>query len=106
LAIGIFQEAVMRSLAAIAIATLCALPHAAAAQTGTAPFCLQTPQGTRCSFGSMGECENQRGSTSGSQCITSSDARGTTGLGEKPRPAPGSPPQSPAVSAPYDQGSR
>jgi hypothetical protein len=86
-----------------AIFTLCALSQIASAQTGTSPYCLQSPNGTRCVFGTMGDCEKSRGSTSGSQCITSTDARGTTGLGKPPTPPAGSPPQSPAVSAPPDR---
>jgi hypothetical protein len=90
--------------ACIAIAALSATMQVAGAQTGTAPFCLQTPAGTRCVFGTMGECENARGSTSRSQCITSTDARGATGLGEPPSAPAGSPAQSPALSAPPDRG--
>ena len=78
----------MKTLAAlIAIVALVALPEIATAQTGTAPFCLQTTAGTRCVFGTMGECESARGSTGDTgpgQCITRTDAQGTTGLGEKP----------------------
>jgi hypothetical protein len=75
----------MKLLAAsTVIGALCLLPQVAAAQTGTAPFCLQTPAGTRCVFGTMGECEKARGSTSRGQCITRTDAHGTTGLGEPP----------------------
>jgi hypothetical protein len=78
----------MKSLAAFAaIVTLCVTPNVAAAQTGTAPFCLQTATGTRCAFGTMGECESARGNTgdtSPGQCITRTDAQGTTGLGERP----------------------
>jgi|SoiMethySBSTD1v2_1073268.scaffolds.fasta_scaffold6666399_1 hypothetical protein len=59
-----------------------------AAQTGTAPYCLQTSGGTRCVFGTMGDCENARSGMSSAQCITNSDAHGTTGLGERPAPGP------------------
>ena len=87
-------------LGSAALLTLSAVPHAAA-QTGTAPFCLQTPSGgARCVFGSMGECESARGSTSGAQCITSSDARGTTGLGERPSGGSSPPPKPPPLSLP------
>jgi hypothetical protein len=73
-----------------AIAALCAMPQFAAAQTGTAPFCLQTAGGARCVFGTMAECESARGSSSAGQCMTRTDANGTTGLGEPVRP-PGLP---------------
>jgi hypothetical protein len=69
--------------AAVAMVALWATPQVAAAQTGTAPFCLQTATGTRCMFSTMGECEAARGTTSADQCITRSDAQGTTGLGDR-----------------------
>ncbi len=69
--------------AAVAIVTLIATPHVATAQTGTAPFCLQNGNGARCVFSTMGECEAARGNTSSGQCMTGTDARGTTGLGER-----------------------
>ena len=73
----------MKSLAALAaIVALCATPQVAAAQTGTAPFCLQTVAGARCVFGTMGDCERARGDAPSTQCITRADAHGTTGLGE------------------------
>jgi hypothetical protein len=75
----------------IAVAALCAAPHAVGAQTGTAPFCLQTVSGTRCVFGTIGECEAARGNTGDTvpgQCMTRTDAQGTTGLGtERPPPS-------------------
>ena len=78
----------MKSLAAFAaIVALCGIPQVAAAQTGTAPFCLQTASGARCVFGTMGACESARGNTGDTrpgQCITRTDAQGTTGLGERP----------------------
>ena len=78
----------MKSLvASVAVVVLLALPEIAAAQTGTAPFCLQTTAGARCVFGTMGECESARGSTGDTapgQCITRTDAQGTTGLGDRP----------------------
>jgi hypothetical protein len=79
----------MKSLAVFAaIGALCAMPQGAGAQTGTAPFCLQTITGTRCIYGTMGACEAARGSTSyPEQCMTRTDAHGTTGLGERPRPS-------------------
>jgi hypothetical protein len=86
----------MRPLvAAIAISALCLTSHVAAAQTGTAPFCLQGLLGTRCVYGTMGACEAARGNTSPDQCITRTDAHGTTGLGERPRPS--GPPSYPAL---------
>ncbi len=68
----------------VSIVVLCGTQQVAVAQTGTAPYCLQTTAGTRCVFGTMGECERARGSYSSSQCITRTDAHGTTGLGEPP----------------------
>jgi hypothetical protein len=83
----------MRPLvAAVAIAALWAVPQGAAAQTGTAPFCIQTMWGTRCVFSTMGECEAYRGNTSPDQCITHTDAHGTTGLGERAFRPSGRPP--------------
>jgi hypothetical protein len=76
----------MKALIAGAVA-LCAVSNEAAAQTGTAPFCLQSLLGTRCIYGTRGECEAARGNTSPDQCITRTDAHGTTGLGERPRPS-------------------
>ena len=75
----------MKLLAAtIAMAALCAIVQTAVAQTGTAPFCLQINTGTRCIFSSMGECEAAKGRTTWpEQCITRTDAHGTTGLGAK-----------------------
>jgi hypothetical protein len=70
--------------ALLAFVAVCTVSQIAIAQTGTAPFCLQTPAGTRCVFGTMGECESARGSASSGQCITRTDAHGTTGLGEPP----------------------
>jgi hypothetical protein len=74
----------MKTLAAaVAIVTLSVTPQVAAQQTGTAPFCLQNGDGARCVFGTMGECEAARGNTSPGQCMTGTDARGTTGLGDR-----------------------
>ena len=88
--------------AAIAMAGLWATAQGAAAQTGTAPFCLQTNMGTRCIFGTMGECEAAKGKTTYfEQCMTRTDAHGTTGLGERPRPSgPPSYPDLPPVQPP------
>jgi hypothetical protein len=80
--------------AAAAMIALSFVPQAAAAQTGSAPFCLQTAAGARCVFGTMSECESARGNSSG-QCMTRTDARGTTGLGEPPARNPGTPMQLP-----------
>ena len=65
-----------------AIVALHAMPQIAAAQTGSAPFCLQTAAGARCVYATMGDCERARTSPSSGQCITRSDAHGVTGLGE------------------------
>ena len=64
------------------VIVLCAMPQIVTAQTGNAPFCLQTAAGARCIFATMEECERARGTLSSNQCITSTDARGVTGLGE------------------------
>jgi hypothetical protein len=77
--------------AATAIIALHALPQLAVAQTGTAPFCLQTAAGARCVFTTMGECERARTSSASGQCITRTDAHGTTGLGDPPGRSPGTP---------------
>jgi hypothetical protein len=89
-------------IASIVLLAIYAVPQPAAAQTGTAPYCLQSPLlGTRCAYGTMGECENARGSTSSAQCITRTDAQGTTGLGESPaRRGPSDQTYSPAPLAP------
>jgi hypothetical protein len=60
----------------------------AAAQTGNAPFCLQTAGGAKCAYMTMAECERARGNSSASQCITQADAKGATGLGEPVGPPP------------------
>jgi hypothetical protein len=78
-------------IASAALLTLSAALSVAAAQTGNAPFCLKTTTGLlNCSFPSLAQCEQARGSSSG-QCMTRSDAGGTTGLGDKPVDAPQSP---------------
>lgn len=65
-----------------------AIRAAVAAPTGNAPFCLKTASGQlNCSFPTMGQCEQARGGSD--QCITRSDAGGTTGLGDKPALPPG-----------------
>jgi len=89
--IGRFAEVAMKLLiASVAIVTFHALAQTAAAQSGNSPFCLQTAAGARCVFATMGECERARTSASG-QCITRTDAQGTTGLGEPPGRLPGTP---------------
>jgi hypothetical protein len=67
------------------------VPQAAAAQTGSAPFCLQTLSSVRCVYATMGECERARGDGSNDQCITRTDAQGLTGLGDPPVRAPQNP---------------
>jgi hypothetical protein len=92
-------------VAAVAIAALCAVSNDAVAQTGTAQYCLQTNTGTRCIFGTLGECEAAKGRTTFfEQCMTRTDAHGTTGLGESPRPVgPPSYPDLPPIK-PQDLG--
>jgi hypothetical protein len=82
-------------VASAAIIAFHAMPQVAAAQTGTAPFCLQTAAGARCVFATMGECERARTSSSSGQCMTRTDAHGTTGLGEPPGRSPGVPTEGP-----------
>jgi hypothetical protein len=73
----------MRGLVTSAsILALCAMPEVVAAQTGNAPFCLQTGAGVRCIYATADDCERARGSLSSDQCITRTDALGSTGLGE------------------------
>jgi hypothetical protein len=76
----------MRMLFASTVILMLSLaPQVAFAQTGTAPFCLKTSTGQlNCTFSTMGDCEQARPSTSSDQCITRSDAAGTTGLGDRP----------------------
>ena len=66
--------------AAIALVALSVSPPAAA-QSGNAQYCIQTAAGARCLFDTMADCERARGNSS-TQCMTRTDARGTTGLGE------------------------
>ena len=73
------------------IMALSAAPQVAAAQTGSAPFCLQTLTSVRCVYATMGDCERARASSSNDQCITRTDAHGVTGLGEPPVPSPKAP---------------
>ena len=70
----------------------------AAAQTGNSQFCLQTAAGAQCVYDRMADCERARGSSSSAQCMTSADARGTTGLGEPPGRPPGIPTEPPPAS--------
>jgi hypothetical protein len=78
----------------IATAVILALSPAlgtAVAQTGSAPFCLKTTTGQlNCSFPSLAQCEEARERITG-QCMTRSDAGGTTGLGDRSVPTPQSP---------------
>jgi len=74
------------------IMALSSAPNAAAAQAGSAPFCLQTSAGARCSYSTMGDCERARGDAPATQCISQADARGATGLGKPTIPVPASPP--------------
>jgi hypothetical protein len=72
----------MKSLAAsAALIALLWIPPAAA-QSGNGQFCISTAAGARCVFDTMGDCERVRGSASSAQCMTRTDAHGTTGLGE------------------------
>jgi hypothetical protein len=93
----------MKPLAVVvAMAALFAMPQVAAAQTsGTAPFCMNGLYGTRCVFSTMGECESARTNPSKAQCITRTDALGTTGLGERPEwSGTKLPPQLPPIRTP------
>lgn len=94
----------MKPLAIVAaMAALCATSQIAAAQTGTAPYCMQSLSGARCVYGTMGECESARSNPSMAQCITRTDAHGTTGLGQRPEPSvPNFPPQIPPVRSPNE----
>jgi hypothetical protein len=78
----------MKTLVASTIVALAAVAKIATAQTGSAPFCLQTSTGAKCVYTTMGDCERARGSTSAAQCITRADAQGVTGLGEPSAPSP------------------
>jgi hypothetical protein len=65
--------------AALAIALQVAI-----APRGNAPICLKTMNGQlNCIYGSITQCEQAPGSSAG-QCMTRSDAGGTTGLGDRP----------------------
>jgi len=87
----------MKNLAAsAALIALSALPQLAAAQSGAGQFCLQTAAGARCVFSSMGECEKAKANSPSGQCITRTDARGATGLGE-PRSSSSGVPTEPSV---------
>ncbi len=91
--------------AAVALVGVGPTPQLPTAQSGPAPYCLQTNSGTRCMFSSMGECEQAKGRTSYfEQCLTRTDTQGTTGLGQ--RPAPIEPPSYPdlPVVRPRDPG--
>jgi hypothetical protein len=85
----------MKMLLASALIALAGLAQPAAAQTGSAPFCLATSGGANCVYTTMGDCERARGNTSSAQCITQADAHGVTGLGKPSVPSPSSTPQEP-----------
>ena len=75
-------------VAAVAIVASFATPQFAAAQSGSAPYCLQTTMGTRCMFSTMADCEAAKGKTTYfEQCLTRTDTQGTTGLGQPPQPS-------------------
>jgi hypothetical protein len=80
----------MQVLLVCAAVTFAVAPGSAAAQSGTAPFCIQTAAGARCVFATIADCEQAARATS-AQCITRTDAHGTTGLGEPPARSPGLP---------------
>jgi hypothetical protein len=69
----------------------------AAAQSGNAQYCIQTAAGARCVFDTMGDCERTRGNSS-AQCMTRTDAHGTTGLGEPPARSRGIPTEPPPAA--------
>ena len=71
----------MKTIVASAIIALSVLMQNAAAETGNAPFCLQTPTGAKCVYDTMGECERARGNTSAVQCITQSNATWNNWIG-------------------------
>jgi hypothetical protein len=53
-----------------------------------------------CAYSTMGACEQARPGASADQCITRSDADGTTGLGNSPPPPPLSPRPAPREQSP------
>jgi hypothetical protein len=78
-------------IAVVALTLLAPALKPAVAQTGTAPFCLKTNTGQlNCSFASLAACEAARERMIG-QCMTRSDAGGTTGLGDRSVPTPQAP---------------
>ena len=76
------ERCLMRTLIILTIVLLRALTEMAGAQTGNAPFCLQTSSGAICVYMTMADCERARGDTTVAQCITQADAHGATGLGK------------------------
>jgi hypothetical protein len=54
----------MQRLVILTIILLLAEGSIAAAQTGSAPFCLQTSSGAKCVYMTLGDCERARGDTS------------------------------------------
>jgi hypothetical protein len=78
----------MKARVILTVVLLPLLAPGAGAQTGSAPFCLQSSTGAKCIYMTMGDCERARGDSSIVQCITHGDAHGITGLG-KPVGPPG-----------------
>ena len=85
----------MRTLFSLTMLFALTTWHAADAQSGNAPFCLQASTRLSCSYATMGECEQAKGPAD--QCITRADTHGTTGLGERPANLP-APPKQPSPS--------
>jgi hypothetical protein len=78
-------------IASAVILALSPALEAAVAQTGSAPFCLKTTTGQlNCSFPTIAQCEEARERITG-QCMTRSDAGGTTGLGDRSVSTPQAP---------------
>ena len=72
-----------RPIAYAGITALSAMLQVAIAPTGGAPYCLKTMNSQlRCTYASMSECEAARGDAPSTQCMTRTDAHGTTGLGD------------------------
>jgi len=74
----------MKILAACLALIAPCLMSPAAAESGNGQYCIQTAAGACCLFDTMADCERTRGNSSSAQCMTRSDAHGTTGLGERP----------------------
>jgi hypothetical protein len=83
----------MRTLlaASLGAAALLITPQVATAQE--APFCLKSVSGVaNCIYQTMAQCEQTKVPGSADQCLSATQARGTTGQGGQP-PAPGMPRQ-------------